>query len=132
VPEPGQRAVEEFEVTEERVRQFGDASGDHNPVHFDEAYARGTPFGGRIAHGLLTASFVSAVLGNMLPGPGTIYLSQTLSFRGPVPLGSTVRVEVEVIEHDAARSRTTLATRAYIGDALVLDGEARVISPRDA
>ena len=132
MPEPGERAVEEFEVTEECVRLFGDASGDHNPVHFDEQYARTTPFGRRVAHGMLTAAFVSAVLGNTLPGPGTIYLGQTLSFRAPVPLGSTVRVEVEVLEHDATRSRTTLATRAYVEDGLVLDGEAKVISPRDA
>jgi 3-hydroxybutyryl-CoA dehydratase len=78
---------------------------------------------------MLTASFVSAVLGNTLPGPGTIYLSQSLKFRAPVRIGDTVRVEVEVLEYDAQRRGTRLATRAYVGDTLVLDGEAKAIAP---
>jgi 3-hydroxybutyryl-CoA dehydratase len=78
---------------------------------------------------MLTASFVSAVLGNRLPGPGTIYLSQTLKFRAPVMLGDEVRVEVEVIDYDEVRRGTVLSTRAYVGDTLVLDGEAKTIAP---
>ena len=78
---------------------------------------------------MLTASFVSAVLANTLPGPGTIYLSQTLKFRAPVRIGDDVRVEVEVIDYDEARRGTRLATRAYVGETLVLDGEAKTIAP---
>jgi 3-hydroxybutyryl-CoA dehydratase len=128
-PYVGQRAVEEFEVSEAVIDSFGHASTDRNPVHFDEDYARTTQFGGRIAHGMLTASFVSAVLGNTLPGPGTIYLSQTLKFRAPVKLGDAVRVEVEVIDYDAVRRGTVLSTKAYVGQTLVLDGEAKTIAP---
>jgi 3-hydroxybutyryl-CoA dehydratase len=128
-PSTGQRVTEEFAVSEETVEQFGAASTDRNPVHFDEAYAAATPFKTRIAHGMLTASFVSAVLGNTLPGPGTIYLSQTLKFRAPVHIGDTVRVEVEVLEYDEQRRGTRLATRAFVGDTLVLDGEAKAIAP---
>src|ERR1051325_9534817 len=83
----GQRAVQTFLVTDQMLEHFGAASGDRNPIHFDDAYARTTPFGGRIAHGLLTASFVSTVLGTQLPGPGTIYLTQSLTFRAPVRPG---------------------------------------------
>src|SRR5579862_4202879 len=128
-PFVGQRVSEEFAVSEETIEQFGAASTDRNPVHFDEAYAAATPFKTRIAHGMLTASFVSAVLGNTLPGPGTIYLSQTLKFRAPVHIGDTVRVEVEVLEYDEQRRGTRLAARAHVGDTLVLDGEAKAIAP---
>ncbi len=98
-------------------------------MHFDEAYASQTPFHGRIAHGMLTAAFVSAVLGNRLPGPGTIYLSQTLKFRAPVRIGDVVRVEVEVLDYDTERRGTVLSTRAFVGQTLVLDGEAKTIAP---
>src|SRR4051794_22413728 len=128
-PTVGQKVTEEFRVSETTLDAFGTASTDRNPVHFDESYASQTPFGGRIAHGMLTASFVSAVLGNTLPGPGTIYLSQSLKFRAPVRIGDTVRVEVEVLDYDDERRGTRLATRAYVGETLVLDGEAKAIAP---
>ena len=127
--EVGQRVVQEFPVDARTIELFGEASTDRNPVHFDEAYASQTPFHGRIAHGMLTAAFVSAVLGNRLPGPGTIYLSQTLKFRAPVRPGDVVRVEVEVLDYDAERRGTRLSTRAFVGDVLVVDGEAKVIAP---
>jgi 3-hydroxybutyryl-CoA dehydratase len=130
-PQVGQRAVEEFAVDEETIEQFGRASHDRNPVHFDEEYARATPFRGRIAHGMLTGAFISSVLGNTLPGNGTIYLSQTLKFRAPVRIGDVVRVEVEVTAYDEARRGTTLDTRAYVGDTLVAEGEAKGIAPED-
>jgi 3-hydroxybutyryl-CoA dehydratase len=125
----GQRAVQEFAVDARTIELFGDASTDRNPLHFDEEFGRATPFGGRIAHGMITAAFISAVIGNSLPGHGSIYLSQTLKFRAPVRPGDVVRVEVEVLDYDADRRGTRLSTRAFVGDTLVVDGEAKVIAP---
>jgi 3-hydroxybutyryl-CoA dehydratase len=124
----GDRCERTFHVSDETIERFGAASGDRNPVHFDDAYAAGTPFGGRIAHGMLTAAFVSATIAGDLPGPGSIYLGQTLRFRRPVRPGDDVRVVLEVTGHEAARRRVTLDTRAYVGDTLVLDGEATVLA----
>jgi 3-hydroxybutyryl-CoA dehydratase len=125
----GQRAVQEFAVDDRTIELFGEASTDRNPLHFDEEFGRATPFGGRIAHGMITAAFISAVIGNSLPGHGSIYLSQTLKFRAPVRPGDVVRVEVEVLDYDADRRGTRLSTRAFVGDTLVVDGEAKVIAP---
>ena len=125
----GQRAVQEFRVDDRTIELFGDASTDRNPLHFDDEFGRATPFGGRIAHGMITAAFISAVIGNSLPGHGSIYLSQTLKFRAPVRPGDVVRVEVEVLDYDADRRGTRLSTRAFVGDTLVVDGEAKVIAP---
>jgi 3-hydroxybutyryl-CoA dehydratase len=125
----GQRAVQEFPVDDRTIELFGEASTDRNPLHFDDEFGRATPFGGRIAHGMITAAFISAVIGNTLPGHGSIYLSQTLKFRAPVRPGDVVRVEVEVLDYDAERRGTRLSTRAYVADALVVDGEAKVIAP---
>jgi 3-hydroxybutyryl-CoA dehydratase len=125
----GQRAVQEFGVDDRTIELFGDASTDRNPLHFDDEFGRATPFGGRIAHGMITAAFISAVIGNSLPGHGSIYLSQTLKFRAPVRPGDVVRVEVEVLDYDADRRGTRLSTRAFVGDTLVVDGEAKVIAP---
>jgi 3-hydroxybutyryl-CoA dehydratase len=127
--EVGQRAVQEFPVDDRTIELFGEASSDRNPLHFDDAFGRQTPFGGRIAHGMISASFISAVIGNRLPGHGSIYLSQTLKFRAPVRPGDVVRVEVEVLDYDASRRGTRLSTRAFVGDTLVVDGEAKVIAP---
>lgn len=125
----GDRCERVFHVSDETIEHFGAASEDRNPVHFDDEYAAGTMFKGRIAHGILTASFISAVIGMELPGPGSIYLGQTLKFRAPVRPGDDVRVVVEVTDYDANRRGTVLDTRAYVGDTLVLEGEARVIAP---
>ena len=125
----GQRAVQEFIVDDATIELFGDASTDRNPLHFDDEFGRATPFGGRIAHGMITAAFISAVIGNSLPGHGSIYLSQTLKFRAPVRPGDVVRVEVEVLDYDADRRGARLSTRAFVGDTLVVDGEAKVIAP---
>ncbi len=124
----GDRVERTFQVTDAAIEAFADASGDHNPLHLDDAFAATTRFGGRIAHGMLTASFVSALIGNDLPGPGTVYLGQELRFRAPVRPGDAVRCEVEVEAVDA-RGRATLATRAWVGETLVLDGTARVLLP---
>jgi 3-hydroxybutyryl-CoA dehydratase len=126
---PGARASFTKTITDADIAKFAEATGDTNPVHLDDAYARTTRFGGRIAHGLLTAGLVSAVMANRLPGPGTIYLSQTLEFKAPVRPGDTVTAEVEVLEVTGRRAR--LATRCTLADGtLVLSGEALVLPPR--
>ena len=125
----GQRAVQDFLVDDRTIEVFGDASTDRNPLHFDDEFARTTQFGGRIAHGMITAAFISAMIGNVLPGPGAVYLGQTLKFRAPVRPGDTVRVELEVLDFDPERRGARVSTRAYVGDTLVVDGEAKVIAP---
>ncbi len=125
----GQRAVQDFLVDDRTIELFGDASTDRNPLHFEDEFARTTQFGGRIAHGMITAAFISAMIGNVLPGPGAVYLGQTLKFRAPVRPGDTVRVELEVLDFDPARRGARLSTRAFVGDTLVVDGEAKVIAP---
>ena len=85
--EVGQRAVQEFLVDDRTIELFGEASTDRNPLHFDDEFGQKTPFGGRIAHGMITAAFISAMIGNELPGHGSVYLGQTLKFRAPVRPG---------------------------------------------
>jgi 3-hydroxybutyryl-CoA dehydratase len=124
----GDRAQRSFRATDEAIEAFAVACGDRNPLHFDEAFASGTRFGGRIAHGMLTAGFISAVIANDLPGAGSVYLGQELRFRAPVRPGDEVRCEVVVTEVDD-RGRATLETRAWVGETLVVDGTARVLVP---
>jgi len=117
-------------VEDADVRAFAAVSGDDNPVHLDATYAATTQFKERIAHGMLSASYISALLGTRLPGPGAIYLSQTLSFRRPVRLGATVVARVEITALDAAKGRVTLACRCTVDGKDVADGEAVVLAPR--
>jgi len=111
------------------IRAFAEISTDHNPVHLDDEHARQTIFGGRIAHGMLTAGLISAVIGEQLPGHGTIYLGQTLKFMAPVKPGDTVRAEVTVVEIDYAKRRVTLDCACRVGDTVVIKGEALVLAP---
>ena len=115
-------------VTESDIALFAGVTGDFNPVHVDAVAAEGSMFGGRIAHGMLSAGFISAVLGMRLPGPGSVYLSQTLRFTKPVRIGDTVTARVEVVEVIAAKRRVRLATtcRNQRGETVV-DGEAVVM-----
>ena len=117
------------EVTERDIELFAEASTDRNPLHLDDEYARSTIFGGKVAHGMLSASLISAVIGGQLPGAGTIYLGQTLKFLAPVRPGDIVEAEVAVKSFDRARRRVTLDTRCRVGDAIVLTGEALVLAP---
>ncbi|MDO5622332.1 MAG: MaoC family dehydratase [Paracoccus sp. (in: a-proteobacteria)] len=117
------------QVTDRDIELFAEVSTDHNPVHLDEAYAQDTMFQGRIAHGMLTAGLISAVIGEQLPGHGTVYLGQTLKFMAPVRPGDTVRAEVKVDAIDHPKRRVTLATRCLVGDTVVLKGEAVVLAP---
>ncbi len=119
----------EKEVKSSDVVGFAEISGDRNPIHLSEHFAAKTPFGGRIAHGLYTASLISAVIGTRLPGPGAIYLSQTLNFKAPVKIGDRVKAEVEVIELVEKGRRVKLACRCLVGETLVLEGEALVKVP---
>jgi 3-hydroxybutyryl-CoA dehydratase len=113
-------------ITEADIVLFAGASGDNNAVHMNEEFARTTPFRGRIAHGMLTASVISAAVANRLPGPGAIYISQQLNFRAPVRPGDTVHARVRVREVHAERSRVVLETVCKVGDTVVIDGEAVV------
>jgi 3-hydroxybutyryl-CoA dehydratase len=111
------------------IEMFAEVSTDHNPVHLDDAYAQDTIFGGRIAHGMLTAGLISAVIGEQLPGHGSVYLGQTLKFMAPVRPGDTVVAEVTVREIDHGKRRVTLDCRCLVGDTVVLKGEALVLAP---
>ncbi len=126
----GMTAEKHVTVTEDRIGQFAEASDDFNPVHMDEAFAAKTAYRGRIAHGLLSASFGSAVVGTILPGAGAIYLSQTLAFHRPVRIGDVVTARVTVAEIDAESARVTLRCAGYVGEDLIMDGEAVVRVPR--
>jgi 3-hydroxybutyryl-CoA dehydratase len=116
-------------VASSDVVGFAEVTGDRNPIHLSEHFAAKTPFGTRIAHGLYTASLISAVLGTRLPGPGAVYISQTLNFRAPVRIGDTVDVSVSVAELMPEKFRARLACLCAVGDDVVLDGEAWVKVP---
>jgi 3-hydroxybutyryl-CoA dehydratase len=96
LPQTGARAEYVRTITEDDIARFAEVSGDYNPIHLDDEYAARTPFGSRIAHGILSAAFISKLLGTDLPGPGTIYLGQTLKFLAPVRIGDTITASVEV------------------------------------
>ncbi len=117
-------------VTADVVEAFATVSGDTNPVHLDEAYAQATPFKTRIAHGMLSGAYISAAIGTKLPGPGSIYLSQSMRFRRPVKLGDTVLTRVTITALDAERGHATLATLCEVAGKTVVDGEAVILVPR--
>ena len=117
------------EVTDMDIELFAQVSTDRNPVHLDDAYAMDTIFEGRIAHGMLTAGLISAVIGEQLPGHGTVYMGQTLKFLAPVRPGDMVRAEVEVLAIDHAKRRVTLDCRCMVDGKKVLVGEAVVLAP---
>jgi len=118
-------------VTDTDIYLFAGVTGDFNPAHIDEAYAQGTFFKTRIAHGMLSAGFISAVIGTRLPGPGTVYMRQTLDFLAPVRIGDTVTATVEVIEKMEDKKRIRLKTTCVNQEGTrILDGEALVSPPR--
>lgn len=126
----GQSAERAHVVTEADIAVFAELSGDANPVHMDETYAATTQFKDRIAHGMLSATFISAVLGETLPGHGAIYISQTLSFRRPVRIGDEVTARVTVTAIDTDRARVSLETACLVGGKPVIGGEAVLMVPR--
>lgn len=117
------------QITDRDIELFAEVSTDRNPVHLDDDYAQDTIFAGRIAHGMLTAGLISAVIGEQLPGHGTVYLGQSLKFLAPVRPGDTVEAEVEVTAIDHAKRRVTLDTRCLVAGKKVLVGEATVLAP---
>jgi len=125
----GQQAVFAKTVTEADIVAYAGVSGDMNPVHVNEEFARTTMFKTRIAHGMLSAGFISAVLGTKLPGPGCIYLSQSLKFMAPVKIGDTVTARATVSEIVPEKKRVVLKTECLVDGKVVLDGEAVVIVP---
>jgi 3-hydroxybutyryl-CoA dehydratase len=128
----GQTATYSKCVTERDIQLFAAASGDINPLHLDADYAAGTPFGERIAHGMLTGGFISAALAMAMPGPGTVYLSQNLRFRAPVKIGDTIEVELEVSDKSERRHTVTLECRARNqAGKLVVSGTAEVMAPTE-
>ena len=116
-------------VTERDIQLFGEVSGDVNPVHFDENFAKGTIFKGRIAHGVLSSSYISTVLGMKMPGPGTIFMSLTTRFKAPVRIGDTVTATCTVREVNAEKRRVIFDCVCKVGETTVVDGEAMVMAP---
>jgi 3-hydroxybutyryl-CoA dehydratase len=118
-------------VTEYDIYQFAGVTGDFNPIHINKEYASGTFFKGRIAHGMLSAGFISAVVGTKLPGTGCIYVSQTVNFRAPVRIGDTITTTAEVVELMVEKNRVRLKTTCTNQDGtLVVDGEALMLAPK--
>ena len=126
----GMTAVFGKTITDADILMFAGVSGDTNPVHLNEEFALGTAFHGRIAHGMLTASLISTVLGTKLPGPGCIYLSQNLKVLAPVRAGDTVRAEVTIRSIDREKRRVLFDTACKVGGKTVLSGEALTMVPR--
>ena len=125
--EAGMSATFAKTMTEADILLFAAASGDNNAVHINEEFARTTVFKGRIAHGMLSASVISAALAGHLPGPGTVYLAQNLRFKAPVRPGDTVHATVAVKELQPEKSRVVMSTCCTVGDKVVIDGEAVVL-----
>ncbi|MBU0516108.1 MAG: MaoC family dehydratase [Proteobacteria bacterium] len=119
-------------VSESDVYLYAGVTGDFNPAHINEPYAAGTFFKGRIAHGMLAAGFISTILGTTLPGPGTIYLHQSLDFSAPVRFGDTITARVEVKELDIEKNRVTLETTCVNQDGVQVLGGRAVVSPPQA
>ncbi|QTA88730.1 MaoC family dehydratase [Desulfonema magnum] len=118
-------------ISESDIYLYAGVTGDFNPAHINEAYAQQTFFKTRIAHGMLTAGFISAILANQLPGPGTIYMSQELKFLAPVRMGDTITARAEIIEIIAEKNRVRLQTTCVNHEGTkVLDGEAIVSAPK--
>jgi len=124
----GEEATLTKTIADEEIKTFARISVDNNPIHVNEDYARGTMFGGRIAHGMLVAGLISAVLGNKLPGPGSIYMNQELRFLAPVRPGESITARAQVTEWDEAKGRVKLLTEVtnQKGE-VVISGEARLV-----
>jgi acyl dehydratase len=126
--QPGDKASRTTVITDDMIQAFAELTGDTNPVHLDDSYAAGTRFGRRIAHGMIAAGLISAALANDLPGPGTVYLSQTLHFKAPVYPGDTITTTVQVKSVRSDKPIVTLGTNCKNqNDVVVLEGEAVVL-----
>jgi len=123
----GMESTTEKTVTIEDIKRFAEVSGDFNPVHLDEEFAKKTIFKRRIAHGFLTASFISTIIASELPGPGSIYLKQSLKFLAPVYINEKILVKVRIIEINIQKSKVKLITECFKNKTLVLTGEAEIL-----
>ena len=123
----GMESTTEKIVTIEDIKRFAEVSGDFNPVHLDEEFAKKTIFKRRIAHGFLTASFISTIIATELPGPGSIYLKQSLKFLAPVYIDEKILVKVRIIEINIEKSKVKLITECFKNKTLVLTGEAEIL-----
>lgn len=126
----GMSAIYSRTITDADVVSFASISGDTNPIHLSEDFAKDTMFGSPIAHGMLTASFFSTIIGTKLPGPGCIYVSQSLRFKGPVRAHDTINARATVTDLNDEKDRITLWCESFIGDTVVLEGEAVIQVPR--
>jgi 3-hydroxybutyryl-CoA dehydratase len=126
---PGMSASYEREVTEADIQKYGEISGDFNPVHFDDDYAKTTIFRGRIAHGLLSAGYISTVLGTKLPGAGAIFMAATIRFKAPVRIGDLVTAVCTVREVIAEKRRVICDCVCKVGGTIVIDAEATLMVP---
>ena len=126
---PGMSASFGKTVSEADIVLFAGVSGDTNPVHLNQAFAEQTPFKARIAHGMLSAGFISTVFGTKLPGPGSIYMSQTLRFKAPVKIGDTVTATCTVTEVILEKRRAVFSTICKVGETVVIEGEAMIMVP---
>ena len=125
----GQTAVYTKTVTDADILAFAGVSGDTNPIHLSDDFAKTTMFEGRIAHGMLSASFISTLIGTRLPGPGAIYMGQNLKFLAPVKPGQTVNTRATVTAIDTEKARITLHTQCMVGNEVVIEGEALIKVP---
>lgn len=125
----GQSHATVHEITEDDIQKFAEVSGDFNPLHMDDAFAKTTVFGQRIAHGALTASYISGILGNNLPGPGAIFTGLSMRFRRPVFIGDSVTVRATVSDKQDRGNRVTLKVECIVDDKRVITGEAQVVAP---
>lgn len=119
-------------VTADMIEQFAEVSGDNNPLHLSDDYARTTMFKGRIAHGMLGASFISKIFGTQMPGKGSVYISQNLRFLAPVRIGDLVTTTVEVMEINSEKKRVAFRSRCRVGRTVVIDGDATILVPSRA
>jgi len=123
----GMESTMEKVVTLEDIKKFADVSGDFNPVHLDDEFAKKTIFKGRIAHGFLTASFISTIIATELPGPGSIYLKQSLKFLAPVYINEKILIKVSIVEVNIEKRKLKLSTECFKNKTLVLTGEAEIL-----
>lgn len=130
--QPGMSAAFAKTVTEADITLFAGVTGDMNPVHLNDEYAANTVFKQRVAHGMLSAGFISAVLGTRLPGPGCVYLTQSLKFKAPVRIGDTVQARATIKEVMPAKKRVSVETVCTVGDTVVVEGEALLLVPSRA
>ena len=126
----GLTATQSKTLTDADILLFSAVSTDTNPIHINDEYAKSTRFGKRIVHGALSASLISACLANQLPGTGTIYLGQNTKFVAPVHPGDTVTAKLEVVDVDHTKGKVNIKTQCFVGDKLVVDGDALVLAPR--